>query len=79
MLEENNSLASESASKENEDGTRLQRFSVLGGLDGLASLRRVLVTVQRTDRSALSGARIVHTYLLWLLLVICWVKSRSLL
>lgn len=38
MFKKDDTLASESASKEDEDGARLERFSVLCGFDGLAGL-----------------------------------------
>jgi hypothetical protein len=38
LLEEDDTLASEAASKENEDGTGLERLAVLGWSDGLACL-----------------------------------------
>jgi hypothetical protein len=40
VLEENNALATETTSEENQDGTRLEALTGLGGADGLADLYR---------------------------------------
>jgi hypothetical protein len=38
MLEENDALAPEAASEDDEDGARLERLAGFGWMDGLASL-----------------------------------------
>jgi hypothetical protein len=38
VLEENNALATETTSEEDQDGTRLEALTRLGGADGLADL-----------------------------------------
>jgi len=54
VLEEDDSLASESTSKKDKDSARLERLSVLGGLDRLACLVAKLVI--RFDRAHHFGA-----------------------